>query len=257
MIVCMHSWVEHANERDCHCAFVKCQHCGVVKKSSRCAFHEAHSQEKRPGRDYYLDPEMGAFDDGIPQNTTFALELATALVDMGAPEFARGSSVVEIGCGIGRLVPWFLSAGMHYRAVEADPWACRYVYDAYRVPATPQTWEAVTVEPRSVDVVACVHTLEHLAEADAAFAKMVMATRRYVLLVVPEGWDIWNPDHCWMFTADVLRVWARNMALHLYGPVQKRVAKNEDTIYALFERKMAWHFLRRSISRRRRHREAP
>ena len=75
-----------------------------------------------------------------------------------------------------------------------------------------------------------------MTEADAAFEKMVMAARRYVLLVVPEGWDIRNADHWWMFTRDVLRVWARNLGLRLYGPVQKTVAAREDTIYAVFER---------------------
>ena len=236
MIVCKHSWHAHTNERDCVCSFVKCERCGVVKKIARCPFHEAHSQDKRLGREYFLGEDMAAFVDGIPQNTTFALELATALVDMNAPRFARGSSVVEIGCGIGRLVPWFLQGGLRYTAVEPEPWAARYLYDAYLVPVISEPWESVAIEPHSVDLVATVHSLEHVADADAAFAKMVMAARRHVLIVVPEGWDIWNPDHWWMFTQDVLRTWARNMDLRLYGPVQKRVAKNEDTIYALFER---------------------
>ena len=55
--------------------------------------------------------------------------------------------------------------------------------------------------------------------------------------MIPEGWDIWNPDHYSMFTQDVLRVWARNLNLRVYGPVQKRVAEPEDTINALFERR--------------------
>jgi hypothetical protein len=73
---------------------------------------------------------MGLFDDGIPQNTTYAMELTTALAEMQAPAFAPGSSVLEIGSGIGRLVPWFLKGGMSYTALEPDRWAARYIRDA-------------------------------------------------------------------------------------------------------------------------------
>jgi hypothetical protein len=234
---CRHSWRPHTNERDCTCAFVKCTRCTVVKKLSRCEFHESSTQDKRPGREYFAS--MGLFDDGIPQNTTYAVELATALAEMRAPAFAPGTSVLEIGSGIGRLVPWFLKGGMSYTALEPEPWAARYIRDAYDVAVTTEPWEATTIPPRSIDLVASIHTLEHLAGADAAFEKMVEVSRRYVLIVVPEGWDIWNPDHFWMFTQDVLRSWGRNMGLRVYGPVQKRVAEPEDTIYALFERKAA------------------
>lgn len=234
--VCKHWWFDHKNERECGCVFLKCERCGVVRKTSRCELHEAMTQGTRRSQEYFA---VGAFDDGIPQNTTYALELATALTAMNAPRFPPGSSVLEIGCGIGRLVPWFMKGGLRYTGVEPDPWASRYVHDAYDVPVKTQPWEAMAIEPQSVDVVASVHSLEHVTESDTAFAKMVRAARQYVLLVIPEGWDIWNPDHYWMFTQDVLRVWARNMNLRLYGPVQKRVAEPEDTIYALFERRRA------------------
>jgi hypothetical protein len=233
-VACRHWWRTRANEADCTCTFVKCMRCKVVKKLSRCEFHESTTQDKRPGREYFSS--MGLFDDGIPQNTTYALELATALAEMRAPAFAPGTSVLEIGSGIGRLVPWFLKGGMSYTALEPEPWAARYLRDAYDVAVTTEPWETATIPARSIDLVTSIHTLEHLAAADAAFEKMVEVSRRYVLIIVPEGWDIWNPDHVWMFTQDVLRCWARNLGLRLYGPVQKRVADREDTIYALFER---------------------
>jgi SAM-dependent methyltransferase len=238
-VVCAHAWQRHANERDCTCDFVRCLRCAVVKKFARCPFHESHAQDHRAGREYFGSELMGMFDDGIPQNTSYATELSDALAEIGAPPLAPGSSVLEVGAGIGRLVPWFLRSGMRYTAVEPEPWAGRYIRDAYGVPVIAQAWHEMTVEPQSIDVVASIHTLEHLADADAAIAKMASAARRHVLLVVPEGWDKWNPDHWWMFTTDVLRTWARNLGLRIYGPVQKRVAEPEDTIYALFERNAA------------------
>src|SRR5262249_56196167 len=111
--------------------------------------------------------------------------------------------------------------------------------EVYDVGVSSDVGEAAGWGPRSIDVVAAIHCLEHVADADAAFAKMVEVARHHVLIVVPEGWDIWNPDHLWMFTQDVLRTWGRNMGLRVYGPVQKRVAEPEDTIYALFERTSA------------------
>lgn len=238
-VVCAHSWQRHANERDCTCDFVRCLRCGVVKKVARCPFHESHAQDRRPGREYFSSELMGMFDDGIPQNTSYATEMSDALAEMGAPPLVPGSTVLEVGAGIGRLVPWFLRNGMRYTAVEPDPWGGRYMRDAYGVPVIAEPWERMTIEAHSVDVVASIHTLEHLADADAAFAKMATVAKRHVLLVVPEGWDKWNPDHWWMFTTAVLRSWARNLGLRIYGPVQKRVAEPEDTIYALFERTSA------------------
>jgi SAM-dependent methyltransferase len=232
--VCRHAWRPRPNERDCSCSFEKCRRCGVVRKLSRCLFHEDWTQEKRAAKGYF--ESLQNFVDGIPQNTSYALELSTALEAMGAPTFTPGGSVLEIGCGPGRLVPWFMKAGLRFSAVEPDAWATRYLRDAYDVPVTTEPWGAVSVEPRSVDIVAAVHCLEHLPDADEAFAKMVSASRRYILIVVPEGWDIWNPDHLWAFNQDVLRTWGRNMGLRIYGPVQKRVAEPEDTIYVLFER---------------------
>src|SRR5262249_61371951 len=98
-VVCKHSWRVHENERHCTCTFVRCTRCTVVKKLSRCPFHEAGAQERRPARGY--SDSMGVFDDGIPQNTTYALELAAALTATGAPSFAPGTSVLEVGCGSG------------------------------------------------------------------------------------------------------------------------------------------------------------
>src|SRR5262245_30124588 len=118
LVVCEHSWRHHGTRGECSCTFTRCKRCGVVKKLSRCSFHEAASQERRSPREYF--ESMGVFDDGIPQNTTYARELDVALEEMSAPAFPPGTSVLEIGCGIGRLVPWFLHRGMHYAAVEPD-----------------------------------------------------------------------------------------------------------------------------------------
>jgi SAM-dependent methyltransferase len=208
-----------------------CDDCGVIRKVSRCSTHTAKNQDTRSSREYYQE----SFDDGIPLNASYVQELTTALQEMAAPTLPRDASILEVGCGTGRLVPWFLQCGLRYTAVETDPWAGRYVREAYQVEVEPAPWQDVVVEPRSFDIVASLHFLEHTTEADVAFEKMVMAARRFVLLVVPEGSDLWNPDHWWMFSQDVLRTWARNLGLRLYGPVQKRVAVPEETIYAVFE----------------------
>ena len=231
VVACRHAWRRYLNDRGCNCTFMECDDCGVIRKVSRCSTHTAESQDTRSSREYYHE----SFDDGIPLNASYAQELATALQEMGAPALPRDGSILEVGCGIGRLVPWFLHCGLRYTAVETDPWAGRYVREAYQVEVEAARWQDVVVEPRSFDIVASLHFLEHTTEADVAFEKMVMTARHYVVLVVPEGWDIWNADHWWMFSQDVLRAWARNLGLRLYGPVQKSVAVPEDTIYALFE----------------------
>jgi SAM-dependent methyltransferase len=230
VVACRHAWRRYLNDR-CLCTFVRCDDCGVIRKVSRCSTHTAASQDTRSSREYYQE----SFDDGIPLNARYAQELGAALREMDAPAFPRDASILEVGCGIGRLVPWFLHGGLRYTAVETDPWAGRYVREAYQVEVEAVPWQDVAVEPRSFDIVASLHFLEHTAEADVAFEKMVMVARRFVLLVVPDGSDVWNPDHWWMFSQDVLRTWARNLGLRLCGPVQKSVAVPEETIYALFE----------------------
>jgi len=230
-VACGHAWRRHSNDRGCNCTFMSCDDCGVIRKVSRCSVHTAKSQDTRSSREYYEE----SFDDGIPLNASYAQELTAALQEMGAPAFPREASILEVGCGVGRLVPWFLHGGLRYTAVETDPWAGRYVREAYQVEVEAAPWQDVVVEPRSFDIVASLHFLEHTTEADVAFEKMVMAAGRHVLLVVPEGSDVCNPDHWWMFSPDVLRTWARNLDLRLYGPIQKSVAIPEETIYALFE----------------------
>src|SRR5262249_32876027 len=163
--------------------FVKCRRCKVVKKISRCPFHEATAQERRPARGYF--DSMGVFDDGIPQNTSYALELATALADMDAPPFGPGTSALEVGCCIGRVGPFLLQAGRAYAAVDTDPWARRSVRDPYAVRVPEEPWEVMPVEPRSFDLVASFHCLEHVTDAASAFAKMVLTARQYVLIIVP------------------------------------------------------------------------
>ncbi len=123
-IVCRHAWVKHrdygAGRLPVHVHEVR----GLRShaKTSSCRLHKAATQDKRSSREYYGE----AFDDGIPQNATYAVELASALREMDAPSLPRGGSLLEVGCGIGRLVPWFLHGGMRYTAVETDPWAGRY-----------------------------------------------------------------------------------------------------------------------------------
>src|SRR5215472_15616473 len=101
----------------------------------------------RCSRAYYVE----SFYDRILLNATSALALASALREMDAPPLPRGRSLLEVGCGIGRLVPWFLHGGMRYTAVETDPWASRYVRDAYQVEVGAAPWQDVVMEPRSFD----------------------------------------------------------------------------------------------------------
>src|SRR5262249_33103833 len=96
-IVCRHAWVRHGDPGDswgCICVFMRCEDCGVMRKLARCRMHSARAQDTRSSREYYSE----VFDDGIPQNTSYAMELTTALRDMGAPPFPRGGSVLEVGC---------------------------------------------------------------------------------------------------------------------------------------------------------------
>src|SRR5262249_49444092 len=98
-IVCRHAWLKHRHEGGCPCMFMRCEDCGVMRKTSfLCPIHKAHTQDKRSSREYYGE----AFDDGIFQNATYALELASALRQMDAPPLPRG---VAAGGGLRRRTP--------------------------------------------------------------------------------------------------------------------------------------------------------
>jgi len=151
-------------------------------------------------------------EDGItPRNRPVHIEALRALT-----RIEPAAHVLEIGAGVGRLVPLFLRAGCQYAAVEPDRWAARYIRQAYGVPVVCRTLETAHLDEARGAVVA-VHALEHFHAADAAFERMValVAPGNWLLIVVPDGSDRWNPDHWWGLSTITLSNWGAALGLEL------------------------------------------
>jgi SAM-dependent methyltransferase len=170
--------------------------------------------------------------DGIPHNRQYIQEMEHALLDMMiAP---RRGSVLEIGAGNGRLVPWFLRNGYQYTAVELSSWACHYMEEAYDVNTYCGDFVRDVPNSSEYDLIAAFHSLEHMTNAEAAFEKIgrILRPGGGFLYCGPEGTDLANPDHVWFWPPEALTIWLASCGLILKRYVLHSIQPHERTLFA-------------------------
>lgn len=219
--ICKHRWEQY--ETVC-CYHERCTECGVIRKTGMCQFHADHALGYS-GAAYFTRPDIGNFSGMIPQNRAQAEEFIAAESKMHVP-LAEGS-IIEIGAGIGRLIPILLPRAVSYLAVEPNPWAAEYIRQAYGPAAEVflGTWEQAI--GAGADTILAVHCLEHLRDADTQFVRMAESAEKRLTILVPDATDLHNPDHWWFFSAETLEQWFRAAGLrHVRHAVQKAAKEN-------------------------------
>lgn len=235
MSICKHKW-ERLQDTIC-CEHYKCELCDAIKKTSICDFHTKISHTYI-GKEYFVSSKIGNFKDDIPLNKQYINELEFALNEFN---FNRDSkylrTVIEIGAGIGRLIPMFLKNGFDYTGLEYNEWAVRYMENAYDVKVIKEDFMKLNLD-KKYNLVVCIHTLEHFKDADVAFEKLcnLVTPYGYLLIEVPHRKDLYNPDHYWFFDKAVLYNWADLNDFEVIGYLQKKVIEREDYIYCLMKR---------------------
>lgn len=221
--VCTHQWEVYPSAVN---RYRRCTVCGAVNKylvAPWCQLHDDY------GKDYWQSLHLV---DGIPQNTHYEAELLQALAQMGLSLNDLGRTVLEVGAGVGRLVPLFLRKGWDYRALEPSEWAARFMREAYSVPVSQCILEEFpNTEP--VDMVLSLHTLEHIPRADFAFERLVSLVKPggYLFLALPDAEDLLNLDHVWFFHERVLETWSKRLGLETVGVTRLRPFHLQDNIY--------------------------
>lgn len=227
----MHSCYGTVTKHPCGCETVKCAECGVSHSRKKCELHMAEYPHRSGSQDYY-GAESAGIVDGIPRNRIYVEQWREAFEKKLNSYMHDSNLVVEVGAGIGRLVPYLYKRGLDYMAIEPDRWACEYLREAYGALAVAGDFMDVPVRQPAKYVIAA-HVLEHLPDAQAALHKMVstMKPGGKLFLVVPDDRDLLNPDHHWFFTAEGLKAWCEEAGLVDVKYVKRRVVEHEDFIY--------------------------
>jgi SAM-dependent methyltransferase len=108
------------------------------------------------------------------------------------------SSILDIGCGVGRQLEFFKSRGFA-RLAGCDININEVHYGrediAFRVVDLDNEKLILPYTSDSFDVVLCYHVLEHLKFPDLVVKEMVRVAKEIVLIVVPAGNSYDSPEH--------------------------------------------------------------
>jgi len=232
MRLCSHNFGAFDPGRGCGCDFVRCSVCGVIFKTTRCPYHTAATGGVA-GKDYFS--RMGCFSpDGIPENASCADEWSAALARLGE-SLPFEDSVLEIGCGVGRLAPTLLRRGCEYTGIDLSRWAVDYTARAYSVRTYCGSFPDDFPRIDPCDAIISAHTLEHFRDPENALAAMSGIADK-IYLLIPDARDPWNPDHWTMFCEDTIEAWGRKLGYDCRVYREARPADIEDYIYAVLER---------------------
>ena len=233
-MICKHDWKDI---KTICCNHKQCSVCGVIKKVGICDYHKPKTNTYED-KEYYMRKDLKLFVDCIPMNGNNCASYQQNFVKMKVDFPERNTSVLEIGAGTGKIVPLFLKKGCDYEAIEVGDWTSKYLSGCFGVTVHHLKFEDF-VSTKKYDNVVCIHTLEHFADADLMFEKIVNLTKDNgkIFIEIPNQEDLYNPDHYWFMSADTIRNWAKLNGLKELGFLVKRVNSREDFMYFIFEKK--------------------
>jgi SAM-dependent methyltransferase len=96
-----------------------------------------------------------------------------------------GWTLLDYGCGRGETMRYASELKMSPRGLDSDPECVRLSSAFGPAEILDLTNPAVQLPPRSFDVVACLHVLEHVDNPKQVLTMLAQAARRYVPVAVP------------------------------------------------------------------------
>lgn len=222
-------------EWPCHgpgeCVVQYCGVCGVGRIRERCVEH-AFPPAVDPAQ-HYLKDLCGHKENGIPRHMEVAQELRNAMWEMGRIFSNRidNPMVLDVGAGIGPYAPLFMSLGYQYEAVEVNEFAKEYLLLCHNA----RVHESIPVATGRYDLVLSAHSLEHLRDAKQALEDMIKVLKPggWLILLLPEGTDLGNPEHEWFFDEAGLTFWLKEFSkLTEIRTITRRVTDKERYVYA-------------------------
>jgi SAM-dependent methyltransferase len=220
MTTCNHQWHPY-QEPVQDDEFQQCSECQVIRTTRKADFNLEIASANH-GRSYFENPDIGMIVDGRPQNAQYIRshdKWLMKVVDGTAP-FDR---LLEIGAGIGMLIPYYIDKRFLIDLIEFDTWAADYLYDAYGGPYVNvflrdfMAWPGPKCGKYLYDAIVSTHTLEHFQESDRAFEKMVSLLNPggKLYIEVPDQTDLYVQDHWNHHSRSTLETWARNCGLEI------------------------------------------
>ena len=144
------------------------------------------------------------------------------------PRTTGRRKLLEIGPGIGLLVPTLLAAQWEITLIESDPWAATYLHHAFpSVQVITGCFpEVVANWYQRFDAILALHVLEHLPAADVALERLwgLLADRGLIAIEVPDQADLYVQDHWWHFAEKTLEKW---LAAAGAGEIKHRVVPGD------------------------------
>ncbi len=214
----------------CGCTNDRDEPSGVLRCMHKCAHHRRYAEKHSTGFDYYH--HLGAITaDGMPVVAHYLAQLVEALGPI--PKACRpGALAFEIGGGASPYVWAIQEAGYSYIGVEPDPWAAAWMKDTYGV-FVNQVKFPDGLASELADLMVCIHALEHMEDAPAAFKAMVDRLRPggSLIVVVPDDSDPLNPDHLWFFDERSLLGLAERSGLVDITIAKRKYIEREHFLY--------------------------
>jgi len=109
----------------------------------------------------------------------------------------KGWTLLDYGCGRGETMDYAYRMGMHPIGLDSDPKCIALASKYGKADLLNIDEPASQVKPKSVDVVACFHVLEHVDNPKAILSMLGRAASRYVLVAVPNLQRIPNLRKPW------------------------------------------------------------
>lgn len=183
--------------------------------------------------------EMGCLRNGIPHNRTYIKELIENIGYLDHTAFVvtpPSVFMLELGCGVGMYVPFFLRMGWIYEAVEMSKFAAYWTRNCFDVTVHEMPFEELPM--RRYDLIFGAHVFEHVKDSPAMLKKsreMLMPTGKLVM-IVPDDTDPVNPSHWWFFNKKSLKKQLEAVGFENVRMVQKKIVAHEDFIYCVADR---------------------
>jgi cyclopropane fatty-acyl-phospholipid synthase-like methyltransferase len=181
---------------------------------------------------------MGCIHNGFPQNSRYIRELVEPLYELDQTAFVHNGSgrMLEVGCGLGMYVPYFLRLGWNYTAVETGKIACHWTRNCFDVHVIEEKFENIETSP--FNLIFGAHVFEHMTDAPAMFEKAYNMIAYYgkLVIVIPDDTDQLNPSHRWFFSRRALHGHLEDAGFENVRSTVRKIVAHENFIYCVADK---------------------
>ncbi len=211
---------------------------GVMHCVKKCDFHIDWSRTHPQGGSIEYYKEIGAIENGIPQNFRLIEELIEPLHQMRRRglNFGDGKCILELGCGLGPYIPYLLGNGWLYFGMDSSEFACNWVKNVFGIDLNLSDFECY--DSFRVNAILAAHLFEHLHDCPAGLKKAydLLLSRGSIYLIVPDDGDPTNPDHWWFFTETTLLALLEKIGFTNISMTMRKRVPQENFIYCVAEK---------------------